>query len=162
MKNWQKKRNYRKIRLADGTVKHIITVYKQDVEVTKEVFEAYALMDRRERYLDELDAAETIISIEKMIEDEAPLEELISDQSLSAEDVVIQNEADDETHKLLQRLPEVLARLSLEEHDLITALYFNGVSAREYARKLGVYHRTIIYRRDNILKKLKVFLKLEN
>ena len=162
MKNWQKKRNYRKIRLADGTVKHIITVYKQDVEVTKEVFEAYALMDRRERYLDELDAAETIISIEKMIEDEAPLEELISDQSLSAEDVVIQNEEDDETHKLLQRLPEVLARLSLEEHDLITALYFNGVSAREYARKLGVYHRTIIYRRDNILKKLKVFLKLEN
>ena len=162
MKNWQKKRNYRKIRLADGTVKHIITVYKQDVEVTKEVFEAYALMDRRERYLDELDAAETIISIEKMIEDEAPLEELISDQSLSAEDVVIQNEEDDETHNLLQRLPEVLARLSLEEHDLITALYFNGVSAREYARKLGVYHRTIIYRRDNILKKLKVFLKLEN
>ena len=49
----------------------------------------------------------------------------------------------------------MLSELNEEEKGLIQALFFEGVSAREYARRLGVYHRTVIYRRDKLLEKLR-------
>ena len=52
MKNWQKSRNYRRLKDEnDKTIAHIITVDGVNVEVTEEVFLAYAQADRRERYL---------------------------------------------------------------------------------------------------------------
>ena len=51
MKNWQKNRNYKRIKDENGNViANIITIDGIDVEVTKEVFLAYSQMDRRELY----------------------------------------------------------------------------------------------------------------
>ena len=51
MKNWQKNRNYKRIKDENGNViANIITIDGIDVEVTEEVFLAYSQMDRRERY----------------------------------------------------------------------------------------------------------------
>ena len=57
--------------------------------------------------------------------------------------------------QLLSQLSEALSSLTEEEWQMIQALYWEGVSAREYARRLGVYHRTVLYWRDKILEKLR-------
>lgn len=54
-----------------------------------------------------------------------------------------------------RRLREILPTLHEDEQDLIRALYVQGLSVREYAKQLGVYHRTVIYRRDKLLEKLR-------
>lgn len=46
MKNWQKNRNYKRVKDKDGNVvANIITVFGQDVEVSDEIFTAYMQMD---------------------------------------------------------------------------------------------------------------------
>lgn len=50
MENWQKSRNYRRVKDESGNViANIITVDGVDVEVTEEVFLAYSQADRRKR-----------------------------------------------------------------------------------------------------------------
>lgn len=52
MKNWQKNRNYKRVKDKDGNVvANIITVFGQDVEVSDEIFATYAQVDRRARYV---------------------------------------------------------------------------------------------------------------
>ena len=47
MKNWQKNRNYKRVKDKDGNVvANIITVFGQDVEVSDEIFATYAQVDR--------------------------------------------------------------------------------------------------------------------
>ena len=48
-----------------------------------------------------------------------------------------------------------LAQLSPEEQALIQAIFFDGVPVREYARRLSVQLRTVQYRRDRLLEKLR-------
>ena len=52
MYNWKDTRNYRRFRDENGNViANIIYVDGEEVAVSDEVYEAYASMDRRERYL---------------------------------------------------------------------------------------------------------------
>ena len=70
MKNWQKNRNYKRVKDKDGNVvANIITVFGQDVEVSDEIFDTYSQMDRRARYIGEDIPAESEISLERTIED---------------------------------------------------------------------------------------------
>ena len=80
----------------------------------------------------------------------------------SAEDTAILHENARETDQLLKKLPEAINQLNNEEQALIRALYIDGISIREYARMHGVYHRSIAYRRDKILKKLLDILQSEH
>ena len=77
------------------------------------------------------------------------------EKSPSAEDIVLQHEAWQQQEQLLSQLSEALSSLTEEEWQMIQALYWEGVSVREYARRLGVYHRTVLYWRDKILEKLR-------
>ena len=158
MKNWQSSRNYRKIRQADGSVKNIITIDGVDVEVTSEVFAAYSQADRKERYQLEDQKKGRVISLEQLQEDDMHLEYLTSDTAESAEEIIIAKETEKERDALLDRFPELMARLTDEDHKLIYALYFEGVSIREYARITGVRLFAVQKRRDRILDKLKNFL----
>lgn len=156
MKHWQEKRNYQHIRDEAGNVRaNIITVDGVDVEVSDEVYLAYTQIDRRERYLMEEVETSKKLSLDKLLESGVPLERLGMERSPSAEDIVLQHEAWHQQEQLLSQLAEALSSLTEEEYQLIQALYWEGVSAREYARRLGVYHRTVLYWRDKILEKLR-------
>lgn len=157
MKNWQYSRNYRKIRQADGSVKHIITVDGVNVEVSSEVFTAYSQMDRRERLLEEWCQKIPHVSLEKLTEADVPIDIYTNRHIPSAEDIVIEAESDMEHAALLLRLPEAIEQLTDTEQTLITAIYLKGISVREYARINGVTLRAIQKRRDAVLKKLKNF-----
>ena len=156
MKKWQENRNYQRIKDENGTVvANIITVDGVDVEVTEEVFLAYSQADRRERYISEDRVKGKVLSLEQMEKDDVLAEYVGMDLFPSAEELYLEQEDACERAKWKQVLPLAVASLNSDEQELIQALFFDGLSVREYARKLGVCHRTIIYRRDKLLKKLR-------
>ena len=150
MQNWQKDRNYRKYKNEDGAFRYLITIDGEGIEVTAEVYEAYSQSDRRERYTNECEVG-LLLSLDRLAEDGMQLSYLNDRHVESAEDSVLRNMDK-------SQLLAALAHLNDEERELIDALFFRNISARELARESGVYHRTIIYRRDKILKKLRRFV----
>ena len=147
MYNWKDARNYRRLRDKNGNViANMIYVDGKEVAVTDEVYVAYASMDRRERYLEELDNADKPLSVDAL------LEEGYSEAALcNAEDLedVIANKP------LVKKLHAVLATLDAADQEMIQAVFFDGLSMREYAKRLGVYHRTVTYRMEQLLKLLR-------
>ena len=138
MKNWQKNRNYKRVKDKDGNVvANIISVYGQDVKVSDEVFTAYSQMDRQERYAEELLMAEREISWEYTREEGIHIETLENAEP-SAEEICIKHENVKMRAEQVKHLPIVLARLSNDEQRLIDALFFRGLGVREYAREIGV------------------------
>ena len=80
MKNWQKNRNYKRVKDKDGNVvANIITVFGQDVEVSDEIFTAYMQMDNHARYIMEDAPKGKELSLEQMMEDGAPIETTVYD-----------------------------------------------------------------------------------
>ena len=69
MQNWQKERNYKKTELDDNKVRHIIIIDGAEIEVSKEVFDAYSKADRRERYQEEARLQYLHVSLEKLAEE---------------------------------------------------------------------------------------------
>ena len=156
MKNWKDERNYRRIKNSNGEIiSNIITIDGVDVEVKDEVFLAYSQMDRQERYQEEQRAVHPQASIEMLSENHVPIDLYIKDHELSAEEIVLQQEAQREKGRNQVRLVAALKSLDQEERALLQALYVDGISVREYAKQLGVYHRTVLYRRDKLLRKLR-------
>ncbi len=157
MKNWQKNRNYKRVKDKDGNVvANIITVFGQDIKVSDEIFDTYSQMDRRARYIGEDIPAENEISLERTIEDGIHIETLENAEP-SAEEICIEHENAKMRAEQEKRLPIVLARLSDDEQRLIDALYFRGLGVREYAREINVPPMKIVRDRDRILGKLKKY-----
>lgn len=157
MKNWQKNRNYKRVKDKDGNVvANIITVFGQDVEVSEKVFAAYSQMDRQERYAEELLMAEREISWEYTREEGIHIETLENAEP-SAEEICIKHENVKMRAEQVKHLPVVFAQLNDDEKRLIDALYFRGLGVREYAREIGVSHTRVRRERDCILEKLKKY-----
>lgn len=155
MKNWQRTRNYKRIKDKDGNVvANIITVFGQDVEVSDEIFDTYSQMDRRARYIGEDIPAESEISLERTIEDGIHIETLENAEP-SAEEICIEHENAKMREEQAKHLPIVLAKLCDDEKRLIDALYFRGLGVREYAREISVPPMKIVRDRNRILDKLK-------
>ena len=77
MYNWKDARNYRRFRDENGNViANIIYVDGEEVAVSDEVYEAYASMDRRERYLTDESRyrRQADLSFERCVEDHVPFE----------------------------------------------------------------------------------------
>ena len=154
MKKWQEERNYRRVRSEGGEViANIITVDGMDVEVPEDVYLAYSQADRRERYITEEQSSGKLLSLEQMEED-ALLPDYVGAETEALEREEIRNLAE-------QKQILLLALLSLKDTDreLINALFFDGVSTREYAQRMGVSQRAVIKRRDRILRDLKKFFE---
>ena len=54
-------------------------------------------------------------------------------------------------------LPAALISLEDRDRQLITALFFDHISTRECARRMGVTQRAVIKRRDRILRDMKKY-----
>ena len=87
MKNWQKTRNYWRMKDENGNViANVITVFGEKIEVSDELFTMYAHMDAHERYIMEEAPRGRVFSLDKMAEDDTP------DQSQSERANVAGNE----------------------------------------------------------------------
>ena len=140
MKNWQKNRNYKRIKDKDGNVvANIITVFGQDVEVSDEIFATYAQVDRRARYVGEDMPAQHELSLEQF------------------EEWFMEQEERNAFERELFKVPAVLDMLEDSDRQLINALFYKGISVREYAQRLGISHTMVRKRRDRILRNMKKY-----
>lgn len=156
MKKWQESRNYRRVKDESGVATaNIITVDGIDVEVTDEVFRVYSQMDRRERYLAEEAADGKLLSLDQMDADKVHMEWVGVEPVPSAEESCMRSEVERTWAQLKEALPQVLAALDADEQELVKALFFDQLSTRACAKRLGVSQRTIGYRRDKLLDKLR-------
>jgi len=147
MRSWQKDRNYRYYENEDGTIRYTITVDGETVAVTEEVYQAYAQMDRRERYTYEREDG-LVQSLDKLAEEGMASSALTERHIKSAEDTALHNMS-------ISGLVKALAILSVEEQKLVDMLLIRRVPIRELARRYGVRLYTMQYRRDRILDKLR-------
>lgn len=160
MKKWQENRNYKRIKDENGKViANIITVDGQDVEVSEAVFNAYSSMDRRERYIGEEAPRDKVLSLEQMVEDGVQPEYVGVKSSPSAEELCLEREDKQSSMLLKQQLLAALVLLDDVDRQLITALFFDGASTRECARRMGVTQRAVIKRRDRILRDMKKYFE---
>lgn len=128
--------------------------------VTEDVFAAYAQMDRRERYLSEDLPTGKVLSMEQLAEDGVLPDYVGAETAPSAEDCVLARESEREREELTSLLLAALIALEDRDRQLITALFYDRLSTREYARRIGVTQRAVIKRRDRILRDMKNILKI--
>ena len=93
------------------------------------------------------------LSYEQAMEDEIPLELMSGDENPSVE-------AEVEQRILIERMLQAIGLLEEDEQRLIRQLFFDGLTVREIARREGVFHRTIVYRKDKVLNKLRKLMKI--
>jgi RNA polymerase sigma factor (sigma-70 family) len=135
------------------------------IEVSEEVYQAYMQGDRKMRYLEKDLKTERIIlnddgavqrsipsredSLDRLMEGNA---RQFEDSGESVEDAVLRKLAEDDLHRALKKLTD-------EENALIYALFYEGMTERAYAKKLGVYPNAVHKKKQRILKKLRELLK---
>ncbi len=156
MENWRRTRNYGKIYDENGqVVANIITAAGEKVPVSNDIFDMYAKMDRRERYVEEREAALNWRSLDQLAADKVPIGEIEGNTAASAEDEYLESEEERVQYRLSISLNEAVGELQEDERHLIQALFYENMSARKYADSLGVSLSTLQYRRNKVLKKLR-------
>lgn len=124
------------------------------VEVTKEVYLAYYSVERHTRTLDEKDVRNGKVLYSAMDTDEVLGEEMLPDLGATCvEDAAIGN-------VLCEKLHQCLLLLSAEERDLVDALYFKGLTEREYAQLIGISQKGVNKRRHKVIEKLRTMMKI--
>jgi len=171
MQNWRKNRNFRKIRNADGTFTYVISVDGLKTEVSEEIYNAYAQggykMENMEfgikndRVLQDADGRAVRDEHGNPIvlpEREVSLDKLIGEDwdfpssEPSAEDTVL-------ARLEIEALHSCLELLDADERKLIDALFFDGLTEREYSARTGIPQKTINDRKRRVLEKLEKLLR---
>lgn len=170
MQNWKKDRNFRKFKNEDGSFKYIITVDGADVEVSEEIFMEYS----RAAY--KMEHMEFSIKNDRYVKDKhghvlkdaqgqalmQPEREVSLDKMISEDWDFAANEALPEDSMIermeIVQLHACLALLDEAEQNLIDALYFKGLTIREYADSTGKSKSSLDRLKEKILDKLKIFL----
>lgn len=141
---------------------YIINLDGIKIAVSKDVYEAFYQEWRRERYYAyDIKHGRTYNDTENDITIYTPPKE-VSLEALSDQGIFFQDPSDVEEEVLnkimVECLKEALKKLTDEELSLIHALFYEGLSVAETARRKGVSRKTIRKRRNKILAKLKKLL----
>ena len=131
---------------------YYIPVEGKLVEVEETVYTAYYKMSRRERYLEERDQENGVMSYDALDHNGMVGQEAFQDREAGTlEDMALAKELLEQLHRCIQMLPKA-------ERDLIQAIYFDGMSDREYANKIGKSQPAVSRRHKKTLSKLKMLL----
>ena len=133
---------------------YVIKMGKELVPVTREVYEEYHRMERRERYLVERYQDNSLIFFSTLRAEDSSTDVPIRDSGVDVEEEVIKQ-------MFLDKLPKALALLSDDEIEMIRDLYWNDISIRELARKTDTAKSTLLNKRDRVLAKLRKILENE-
>lgn len=131
---------------------YYIPVNGKLVEVEETVYTAYYKMSRRERYLEERDQENGVMSYDALDNNGLVGQEMFQDTKRGTlEEMALVQELLDQLHRCIDMLPKA-------ERDLIQALYFDGMSDREYAKQIGKSQPAISSKHKKTLSKLKMLL----
>ena len=134
--------------------KYFIRLHGKEIEVSEDVYYAYYRMERQERWQEEKKQEHDVVSYDALDNGETVGAEAVPDlTSPSMEEFAIAKDLNERLHHAVAALPKA-------ERELIRAIYFEGVSAADYADKVGISHRGVNKQRKKILSKLKLFLDI--
>ena len=170
MNTWHKYQNFKKQKNDDGTFTYFISVDGVEVEVSKAVYKEYASASRKMKYM-ELDlkrdrvqqGADGKAVVDEngnsvtLPEREISLEKLIDEDWDYASSEPTPEDATIEQFEI-KALYSGLSLLDDDERTLINALFFDGLTIREYAEFTGKSKSSIDRQKTKILNKLKSFL----
>lgn len=132
---------------------YFIPIEGKLIEVEENVYVAYYKMGRRERYLEERDQANNVLSYDALDQNGIVGQEMFQDtESGSLEDLTLAKELNDQLHRCIAMLPKA-------ERDLIQAIYFEGMSDTEYSKRIKRSQQMVSYNHKKILSKLKMLMK---
>ena len=123
----------------------------QKVKVSEDIYKVYWREREHEKYLEQVDRKNHLLFFSSLDHDGNFVDNII-DESVDVEKII-------ETQILIETVRKAMSRLNDEERDIIERLYFNDETLSSVARSKKVSYQAIQWRKNNILKKLKVLLK---
>lgn len=137
--------------MADKEI-YYIPIEGKLIEVDENVYVAYYKMGRRERYLEERDQDNGVVSYDALDREGRNGEELFPDPEIeSVEALALTQELLHQLHKCIDMLPRT-------ERELIRAIYFEGLSDRKYAERIHKSQVGVSKKHKKILAKMKMLL----
>lgn len=131
--------------------KFFLPLHGMLMEVTEETYKEYYRDKRRQKYIDERSKLNGDVSYNALDTDETLGEDILADRRTDVEMQVI-------NQMTVEQLRKAFLLLSPDERELITAIYIQNLTEREFAKKKGVYHNAVHKRKLRVLEKLKKFL----
>lgn len=142
---------YSELKQLEQADKFFLPLHGMLMEVTEETYRDYYRDKRRQRYIDERSRLNGDVSYNALDTDETLGEDVFADEKTDVEAEVINK-------MTVAELRKAFLLLSPDERELITAIYIQNLTEREYAKQKGVYHNAVHKRKLRILEKLKKFL----
>lgn len=128
--------------------KHFLPLYGMLLEVDRLTYDAFYKDKRRQKYIAECARENGAFSYDSLDTAEFCGEDILMDSRTDvAEEAVLRI--------MTEKVRSVLLLLSPDDMRLIAALYYDGMTEREYAKQCGVYHNAIHKRKMRILSKLR-------
>ena len=174
MKKWHEYCNYKRIKNPDdGTTTYIIIIDGEDIEVNEEVYLVYAKYGRKMKYM-ELDLKRDRVLQDangKAVLDNDGLPVMLPEREVSL-DKLIDEDWDFPSPDLTPEeayffyeysekaeLYRCLQMLSDDEQDCMNALFFDGITIREYAESIGKSKSSVDRYKAKIIGKLKILME---
>lgn len=132
--------------------KKFIPLHGMLMEVSEADYVAFYKDKRRQKYLDEQSEENGDISVDMLTTEEFNGADILVDTSEPVDELVIRS-------MMMDKLQDCLSLLSADELDLIQAIFYKGLTEREYAQQKGVYHNAIHKKKKRILDKIKKILE---
>ena len=123
----------------------------QKVKVSEDIYKVYWREREHEKYLEQVDRKNHLLFFSSLDHDGNFVDNII-DESVDVEKIV-------KTQMMIEAVRNAISKLNDEERDIIERLYFNDETLSSIARGKKVSYQAIQWRKNNILKKLKVLLK---
>ncbi|HFE9458517.1 TPA: sigma factor-like helix-turn-helix DNA-binding protein [Streptococcus agalactiae] len=130
---------------------YYLYVRGQKVKVSEDIYKVYWREKEHEKYLEQVDKKNHLLFFSSLDHDGNFVDNL-ADESVDVEKII-------ETQILIETVRKAMSRLNDEERAIIERLYFNDETLSSVARSKKVSYQAIQWRKNNILKKLKVLLK---
>ena len=133
---------------TDPSYKHkfFLPLYGMIMEVSEDTYLEFYRMQRRQKYIYERSKENNDISYNSF--DGFNGEDILVDDGESVEDQAVRNITAEE-------IRSVISLLKLADQELVQAMFFEGLSERQYAKRCGVNRNDIHKRKVRILEKLK-------
>lgn len=132
--------------------KLFLPLYGMIMEVTESSYIEFYKLQRRQKYIDERSRDNKDISYDSLATDEFNGEDILVDDGESVEDQAVRNVTAEE-------IRFIISLLKSADQELVQAMFFEGLSERQYAEKCGVNRNAIHKRKVRILEELKKLLE---
>ena len=130
---------------------YYLYVNGQRVKVSEQIYKVYWREKEHEKYLEQVDKKNHLLFFSSLDHD-GHFADSIIDESVDVEKIV-------ETQMMIDAVRAAISKLNDEERDIIERLYFNDETLSSIARGKKVSYQAIQWRKNNILKKLRVLLE---